>query len=507
MRRQRGICVASCGEVHGQQRVAQSRRDPGRRAERRLPDERLLPERVRGEHAQHVRRVLGKPRAEQRTLEHLGAVRLGLVVVGHEARIVHRRVRRFGQGDYRAIRNDDVVFEPACVGRHPGGLYAERGTVRRDGLLDHRYFGAVQHEGRLAARGHACVRVAKGGRSLRRLDDPRCAEGASAAEVESVYGHGVGRRVDFHEFALIRVPAGVRVAACAAGFVVPVVFHPEVIGERGGLDEREPVVLINGARVRHRDVGVAGEVDDLRILLAQLLVERAGLRRVGILVELAVPAVRTRVPYGVRERVMREQEYGLGRILRRRGRAAFEDPIALRSVPAVVVAARFGRDRQHVVASYGEVGIHLAFVRTAWHLERTGHVQLRGEERLERVLGVLLAAAPVVVLVVAHDDADRLARASVQQLRELDVLVRVAGVGRVAHEEMRVHVGCHGVDGRERFRDLVAVVVVRACADMGVAVHGEADLVAGQRRPVRGCGLRERGCGLLLRKDEHPCGG
>ena len=80
------------------------------------------------------------------------------------------------------------------------------------------------------------------------------------------------------------------------------------------------------------------------------------------------------------------------------------------SVPAVVVAARFGRDRQHVVASYGEVGIHLAFVRTAWHLERTGHVQLRGEERLERVLSVLLAAAPVVVLVVAHDDADRLAR-------------------------------------------------------------------------------------------------
>ena len=273
------------------------------------------------------------------------------------------------------------------------------------------------------------------------------------------------------------------------------------------MDEREPVVLIDGARVRHRDVGVAGEVDDLRILLTQLLVERAGLRRVGILVELAVPAVRTRVPYGVRERVMREQEYGLGRILRRRGRAAFEDPIALRSVPAVVVAARFGRDRQHVVASYGEVGIHLAFVRTAWHLERTGHVQLRGEERLERVLSVLLAAAPVVVLVVAHDDADRLARASVQQLRELDVLVRVAGVGRVAHEEMRVHVGCHGVDGRERFRDLVAVVVVRACADMGVAVHGEADLVAGQRRPVRGCGLRERGCGLLLRKDEHPCGG
>ena len=30
---------------------------------------------------------------------------------------------------------------------------------------------------------------------------------------------------------------------------------------------------------------------------------------------------------------------------------------------------------------------------------------------------------------------------------------------------------------------------------------------SGQRRPVRGCGLRERGCGLLLRKDEHPCGG
>ncbi len=160
-----------------------------------------------------------------------------------------------------------------------------------------------------------------------------------------------------------------------------------------------------------------------------------------------------------------------------------------------------------MIAAHDEVGIHLAFVRPSRHLERAGHVELRGEERLERILGVLLVAAPVVVFVVAHHDAHRLAHVRVQQLRKLEVLVGVSRVGRVAHEEVRVHVGRESVDGGEGRGDFVAVVVARACADVGVAMHGEPHARTRERGPVRVFRLGERGFGPLLGEDEHASGG
>ena len=313
-------------------------------------------------------------------------------------------------------------------------------------------------------------------------------------------------RVNFYEFALIRVPSGGRVAACAARLVVPIVLHPEVVCERGGLNEGETVILVDGTWVSHRDVRMAREMDELRILLAQEAVELSRLLSVGVLVELAVPAVRARIPHGVRERMVREEEDRFGGILLSRGRAVLEDPVALRPVPTVVVSARLRCNHQHMISAYIEVSIHLALVRPAWDLERSCHFQLRGEERLKSVLGFLFVTTPVVIFMIAHDDAHGLARVRVQNLCELDVLVRTAGVSRVAHEEMRIDVGRHGIDGRERGGYLVTIVIVLACADVGVAVNGEADLVAREGWPMRALGLRERGFGLLLGEDEHTSG-
>ena len=219
------------------------------------------------------------------------------------------------------------------------------------------------------------MRVAKTGHSFRGLDDPRFPQGAAAAEIQTIHRHRVRFRVDLHELALVCVLSGAWMAVRIPILVVSAVCHPEVVRERGGLDEREAVVLVDGAWVGHGDMRMARKMDDLRILLAQRAIERAGLLYVRVLVELTVPAIRARVPYGVRKGMVREQENGLVWILCRRFRAAFENPVALSSVPAVVVSTRLGRDRQNMVSTHNKVGIYLAFVCSTWSLERVCHAQ------------------------------------------------------------------------------------------------------------------------------------
>ena len=155
-------------------------------------------------------------------------------------------------------------------------------------------------------------------------------------------------------------------------------------------------------------------------------------RSVGLVgAELAVPAAARAVPDRVAEGMMGQHEDGLVRVFRLRGGQAFANPVLPVAVPAVVVAARMGRERQHVVAAasaHDEIAVGLALVRASRNLERSRYGQLGGEELLERSLGVLLVSLPAVVFVVAHYDPDGLARVRVEERGQLIVLRGRAGV-------------------------------------------------------------------------------
>ena len=230
-------------------------------------------------------------------------------------------------------------------------------------------------------------------------------------------------------------------------------------------------------------------------------------RSVGLVgSELAVPAAARAVPDRVAEGMMGQHEDGLVRVFRLRGGQAFANPVLPVAVPAVVVAARMGRERQHVVAAasaHDEIAVGLALVRASRNLERSRYGQLGGKKLLERSLGVLLVSLPAVVFVVAHYDPNGLARVRVEERGQLIVLRGRAGVRRIAHEEVGCHIGRGGVDPGKRSGDLLRVGVAGLGAYVRVAVHGEAHVPVLQRGPSLAGGRAERCVGVLIGEHEH----
>ena len=505
-------------EVDGQQRRCRDGLASGG-GEDNLADERFLLPGVARVGFQAVGAFGGERGAEQRAHELGGLVGGGVVVVGHVAGVV--RLGPLGVQHHDAIAHHHVVGQSRRVGPDLVGGDGERRPGLRDGVGRYAHGRALLQNRGKAARLHGGVRVRPGG-LVGHLERPGGSQIGSLAEVHAPDGDLVSvGGVHLDQQALACIVAVGRVSARAAVLVVAVgilaAAHPEAIAEGGRLHEREPVdVLEDGARVLLGDVRVPGEVDELRVLRLELVVERFGIAVVhrAVIADPAGVERRGGVPDGVGEGMVRHEEDGLGA----RGVVGcgggdlalhpIEDGDGRRAVVVIggvaVPVAPPAAGGDHVVAAYFGMDVQLALEGAAWFLIGIRAGQVR-EEVLEVRHGVALeGAAAYAELVVAHDEQGRLPDGGVRSRQKRVELGGRAGVHRVAREDVRGAVGYGLVDGLEGERQLLLHV---AAGEMSVAVHREAHFAGGELGPAGVFGLGEGRVGVLAGECEHAAHG